>query len=114
MKNVWWSKKYVIWGFLSFSLLLFCPAVWAFKVALVLDQGGKDDKSFNNAAYVGAMKAQKELGIELKYVEANSANALETLDRSFAKKDYDLIIGISFAQTDAVKKTAAEFPNKKF
>lgn len=86
----------------------------AYKVGLVLDKGGKDDKSFNSAAYEGATKAQKDLGIELKYVEATDNNAIENLHRAFAKKDFDLIIGIGFAQTDAVKKISAQFPDKKF
>jgi basic membrane protein A len=88
--------------------------VLAFKVGLVLDKGGKDDKSFNSSAYEGATKAQKELGIELKYVEATDSNALETLHRAFATKNYDLIIGVGFAQADAVKKIAAQFPDRKF
>jgi basic membrane protein A len=84
------------------------------KIALVLDKGGKDDKSFNSAAYEGAMKAQKDLGIELKYVEAMDSNALESLHRSFAKKNFDLIIGVGFAQSEAVKKIAAQNPKSRF
>jgi basic membrane protein A and related proteins len=84
------------------------------KVGLVLDKGGKDDKSFNSSAYLGATKAQKELGIELKYVEATDNNSLEALHRSFAQKKYDLIIGIGFAQADAVKKVAALHPEAQF
>ncbi len=87
---------------------------WALKVGLVLDKGGKDDKSFNSAAYLGATKAEKELGIELKYVEATDTNSIENLHRGFAKKDYDLIIGVGFAQAEAVKKIAGQFPQKKF
>ena len=103
------------WGYLSFGVFLLCPIFsWGFKVALVLDKGGKDDKSFNSAAYKGATQAQKELGIELKYVEATDTNAIENLHRSFAKKDFDLVIGIGFAQADAVKKVSAQFPEKKF
>ena len=103
------------WGYLSFAVFLLCPGQsWAFRVGLVLDKGGKDDKSFNSAAYKGATQAQKELGIDLKYVEATDTNAIESLHRSFAKKDFDLIIGIGFAQTDAVKKVSAQFPEKKF
>lgn len=86
----------------------------AIKVGLVLDKGGKDDKSFNSAAFEGATKAQKEMGISLKYVEATDLNALENLHRSFARKNFDLIIGIGFAQTDAVKKISAQFPDIKF
>ncbi len=84
------------------------------KVGLVLDKGGKDDKSFNSAAYQGATKAEKDLKIELKYVEATDTNAIENLHRAFARKNFDLIIGIGFAQTDAVKKVAAQFPEIKF
>lgn len=88
--------------------------VGSFKVALVLDKGGKDDKSFNSSAYAGSVKAEKELGIELKYVEAVDNNSLETLHRNFAQKNYDLIIGVGFAQTDAIKKVAALFPKSHF
>jgi basic membrane protein A and related proteins len=97
-----------------FALSLFASQALAFKVGLVLDKGGKDDKSFNSAAYEGATKAQKELSIELKYVEATDTNSIESLHRSFAKKDFDLIIGIGFAQAEAVKKISAQFPDKKF
>ena len=86
----------------------------ALKIGLVLDKGGKDDKSFNTSAYLGAKKAEKDLGIELKYVEATDNNSLETLHRHFAQKKYDLVIGIGFAQTDAVKKVAALFPQIQF
>lgn len=84
------------------------------KVGLVLDKGGKDDKSFNMAAYQGATKAEKDLKIELKYVEATDTNAIENLHRAFARKNFDLVIGIGFAQTEAVKKVAAQFPKVKF
>ena len=104
--------KYLI----SLATVLFAAVTAAanIKVGLVLDKGGKDDKSFNTSAYEGAMKAQKELGIELKYVEATDNNSLEVLHRNFAQKKYDLIIGVGFAQLDAVKKVSALFPQTQF
>ncbi len=99
---------------LLFVMILASQFANALKVGLVLDKGGKDDKSFNAAAFAGATQAQKELGIELKYVEASDNNALESLHRSFATKGYDLIIGVGFAQLDAVKKVAAQFPQARF
>lgn len=95
-------------------VLLCTSSAHAFKVGLVLDKGGKDDKSFNSSAFEGANRAKKELGIELKYVEATDNNAIENLHRSFANKDFDLIIGIGFAQADAVKKISQQFKEKKF
>jgi basic membrane protein A and related proteins len=104
-------RKFLV---LTSSLLLTVSASAALKVGLVLDKGGKDDKSFNTSAYEGAMRAQKELGIELKYVEATDNNSLEVLHRNMAQKKYDLIIGIGFAQADAVKKVAGLNPQTQF
>lgn len=84
------------------------------RVGLVLDKGGKDDKSFNTAAYQGATKAEKDLKIQLKYVEATDTNAMENLHRAFARKNFDLVVGIGFSQTEAIKKVAAQFPKVKF
>lgn len=99
------------WLLLSFSIFSYAESL---KVALVLDKGGKDDKSFNAAAYAGAIRAEKDLKIDLKYVEATDTNALENLHRSFARKNFDLVIGIGFAQKEAVRKVAAQFPKVKF
>ena len=84
------------------------------KVGLVLDRGGKDDKSFNSSAYAGCMKAKSELGVTVKYVEATDDNAFEPLLRGLANRDYDLIIGIGFAQKEAIGKVAAQFPKRNF
>lgn len=86
----------------------------AAQVGLVLDKGGKDDKSFNASAFLGATAAQKKLGFELKTVEAPDDHAFETLLRSLARRKMDLIISIGFAQADALKKIAAQFPDQKF
>jgi basic membrane protein A len=91
-------------------------SAWAgnLRVALVFDKGGKDDRSFNNSAYRGAMRAKEELQAFVKFVEATDDNAFEPMLRAFAQKDFDLIIGIGFAQAEAVKKVAAQFPQKHF
>ncbi len=99
---------------LSFNIISTLSWAEPLKIGLVLDKGGKDDKSFNSAAFEGAKKAEKELGIELKYVEATDLNALENLHRNLAGKGYALVIGIGFAQVDAIKKVAAQFPRTQF
>lgn len=105
-------KKYL----LSLALLTFSLNSFAadYRVALVLDKGGKDDKSFNSAAFEGANKAKSELGIQLKYVEATDDAAIENMLRSFAEKKFDLIIAIGFSMAEAVKKTAEANPGLKF
>jgi basic membrane protein A len=89
-------------------------ALAEFRVGLVLDRGGKDDKSFNASAYQGATEARKKLGIYLKYVEPTDDNEFEPMLRAFAEKDFDLIIGIGFVQKEMIQKVAAKFPQKHF
>ncbi len=86
----------------------------ALKVGLVLDKGGKDDKSFNSAAWRGAGQAVSELGIALKDVECPDDAAFEPALRTFAERGYPLVIAIGFGQIDAVKKVAPQFPNTQF
>ena len=96
------------------GLLSWQTALAEFKVGLVLDRGGKDDKSFNTSAYEGATLAKNKLKVYLKCVEAADDNAFEPLLRAFAQRDYDLILGIGFAQKEAIRKVAAQFPQRHF
>ena len=121
----WGMKRYDCWGNLRMLgrltvVMLSTLAVSAqltggeFKVGLVLDRGGKDDKSFNSSAFEGASRARNKLGIGLKCVEAPDDNAFEPMLRAFAQRDFDLILGIGFAQKEAVQKVAAQFPKRHF
>ena len=84
------------------------------KIGLVFDKGGKDDKSFNSAAFHGAKDAEKDLGFELKDVESSDDAAFEPALRTFAERGYPLVIAVGFAQLDAVKKVAPQFPKTHF
>jgi basic membrane protein A len=108
----------------SFALLVLASVLLAagpasaeagkLKVGIVFDKGGKDDKSFNAAAFRGLKEAQDKLGIEAKWVEASDDNVFEPTLKQFARKDFDLIFGVGFSQAQAIKKVAAEFPKKSF
>lgn len=84
------------------------------KVGLILDKGGKDDKSFNTAAWEGASKAAAEGQVELKDVESMDDAMFEPSLRSFAERGYDLVISIGFAQKEPLDRVAADFPNIHF
>jgi basic membrane protein A len=95
------------------------PQADGFRIGLVLDKGGKDDKSFNSAAYEGLMRVKNELKpkegkLLAKFVEATDDNAFESLLRAFAQKNFDLIISIGVSQVDAMRKVAAKFPDRHF
>lgn len=84
------------------------------KVGLVLDKGGKDDKSFNASAFRGATQAKEQLGIHLKVLECSSDSAFVPSLMKFATHSYDLIIGIGFVQKSAIEKVAKLFPKTHF
>lgn len=83
-------------------------------IGLVLDKGGKDDKSFNSAAVAGATRAVQEFGIKIKDVESPDDAAFEPAMRTFAERGIPLVIAVGFAQADALKKVAPSFPNTHF
>ena len=110
-----WNSFGWLTGWLFLTLV--CSSGWGadgFKVGLVLDRGGKDDKSFNTSAYEGAMQAKSKLGVYVKYVEATDDNVFEPLMRAFAQRGFDLVIGVGFAQREAIQKVAKQFPKTHF
>jgi basic membrane protein A len=84
------------------------------KVGIVFDIGGKNDRSFNAAAWEGVKRAEKDLPICLYDVEPGNPTSIEPAMRAFAEKNFDLIVGIGFAQGPIMQKVATDYPNIKF
>ncbi|MBL0240789.1 MAG: BMP family ABC transporter substrate-binding protein [Chloracidobacterium sp.] len=84
------------------------------KVGIVFDIGGKNDRSFNAAAWEGVKRAQQDLNICLYDVEPGNPTSIEPAMRAFAEKNFDLIIGVGFAQGPIMQMVAANYPNIKF
>ena len=84
------------------------------KVGIVFDIGGKNDRSFNAAAWEGVKRAQKDLDIVLRDVEPGNPTSIEPAMRAFAEENFDLIIGVGFAQGPIMQKVANDYPNIKF
>jgi basic membrane protein A and related proteins len=83
------------------------------KVALVYS-GFLGDKSFNDSAHEGAMKAVKDLGIELKEMESKEPTEWESNVVAMASDGYDLVVAVSTQFQDILTKHAPEFPKTKF
>ncbi|MCF3136607.1 BMP family lipoprotein [Streptomyces olivochromogenes] len=86
-------------------------------IGLAYDVGGKGDQSFNDAAYAGFEKAQKDFGVGGRDIEpqdgesdADKVQRLETL----AKQGYNPIIGVGYSYAPAVKTVAAKYPKLTF
>src|SRR6188508_61077 len=84
------------------------------KVGLVADAGELNDNGFNELAYNGLKRAERELGIKGRVVEANSAADYVPNMTTLARQGYDLIIGVGFAQGDAIAAAAKRFPDTNF
>jgi basic membrane protein A and related proteins len=84
------------------------------KIGLVTDIGQLNDRGFNHLAYVGLLRAQKELGVQGKVAESNSpADYVPNLS-SFARQGYDLVIGVGYTETQAMDAAARRFPKTNF
>src|SRR6058998_488553 len=96
-------------------------------VGIVFDIGGKDDRSFNAAAWTGVKCAETgmlpdgktscgkaALDIVLRDVEPGNPVSIEPAMRAFAERGYDLVIGVGFAQGPIMQAVAKDYPNVHF
>jgi len=83
-------------------------------VGMVFDVGGLGDKSFNDLAYQGLVRARDELGITFEYFEPTQSSDREAALRLFAQGEANLIIGVGFLFTDDIRAVARDFPEKRF
>jgi basic membrane protein A len=90
------------------------PASATVRVGLVFDVGGRGDKSFNDGAYEGAMRAARELGAGVRLIEPGEGSDREAGLRFFAAGGLDLVIGVGIVFTDDLLQLAAEFPGVRF
>ncbi|MGH3049840.1 MAG: BMP family ABC transporter substrate-binding protein, partial [Gaiellaceae bacterium] len=83
-------------------------------VVLVTDVGQLNDHGFNQLAYEGLKRAERDLGIEGRVYQANSAqDYIPNLARA-AQQHADLVVSVGFDQADAIATTAKKFPQTHF
>jgi len=84
------------------------------RVGLVFDVGGRGDKSFNDAAFLGVSRAESELGVEGSYLEPASTEDREAALRLFAARGLDLVIGVGFIFSSDIDAVARAYPQTRF
>jgi len=84
------------------------------RVGLVVGEGGRGDKSFNDSAFDGLIRAEKELGIEYDYIEPGDGADREAALRQIASGRSIITFGIGFMFTDDMNAVVKDFPDKKF
>ncbi|MFI7010131.1 BMP family protein [Streptomyces sp. NPDC050145] len=86
-------------------------------LAIAYDVGGKGDQSFNDSAYEGLVKAQKEFGYKTADQEPKDGESDDDKAQrlsNLAKAGYNPVVGIGFAYGPAMKDVAKKFPKTTF
>ena len=84
------------------------------RVALVLSVGGLGDKSFNDSAHEGLMRARRELDVHVFEGQPTMMAEDERYLRTYAARGFDLVIGVGFLMKAAVVTVARDFPKIRF
>lgn len=85
-----------------------------FLACQVTDTGGIDDASFNQTAYNGMLRAEEELGVEIKFVESQSEADFVPNIQSMVAEDCDVVITVGFLLGDATVEQSAANPDTLF
>ena len=85
-----------------------------YSPAVVFDMGGKFDKSFNEGVFNGVEQFKEETGISYREFEVTNETQREQAIRRMAQRGANPVLGVGFAQADAIGKVAAEFPDTRF
>jgi basic membrane protein A and related proteins len=83
-------------------------------VGVVFDMGGRGDKSFNDGAFLGAERAQRELGARVQFIEPGEGSDREAGVRLLAAEQRDIVFGVGFIFTDDLTELAKEYPTVNF
>ena len=81
---------------------------------LIIDLGGKFDKSFNEAAYNGALRWVEETGGSYTETELQSEAQREQNLRKMAERGANPIVVLGFANASTLEKVAPDYPDTKF
>lgn len=85
-----------------------------FLPCIVSDEGGFDDKSFNQLSFEGATKAAEELGVELKDVQSNAETEYGPNITNLVAENCNAIVSVGFALSAATVEAATANPDVDF
>ena len=84
------------------------------KVGLVTDVGTLEDKSFNEASWVGAQAGAKALGGTASNIVTKAPADYAANIKTFVDQGYEIIVTVGFAMGDATTIAAKQYPAVKF
>jgi basic membrane protein A len=77
-----------------------------FLGCMISDQGGFDDKSFNESGWEGMARAESELGIKTQRAESKNANDFANNIKSMQSQNCDLIVTVGYMLAEATRSAA--------
>lgn len=83
-------------------------------VAMITDVAGVNDQSFNQSAWEGLQKAEKELGVKVKYLESKQDSDYATNIETLVDEEVDLIVGVGMKLAPAIEEGATLYPEQQF
>ncbi|WP_455540104.1 BMP family lipoprotein [Terrisporobacter sp.] len=83
-------------------------------VAMITDVAGVNDQSYNQSAWEGLQRAEKELGVKIKYLESKQDSDYTTNLETLADEEVDLIIGVGSKLGPTIEEGAKNYPEQKF
>jgi basic membrane protein A len=86
----------------------------ALKIGMVTDVGGLNDRGFNALAYQGLQQANRQLGVQIQVAESKSPADYVPNLASFARRGFDLVIGVGYTEIAAMGAAAKRFPETHF
>lgn len=83
-------------------------------IALAADQGGINDKAVNEGTYKGMLRAEEDMGFELKVIESRSADDYEPTLDTFVSAGARMIIGVGSQMPTSIAIVANRNPDVHF
>ena len=96
------------------ALAAFCAGAALAEPGLIIDLGGKFDKSFNESAFNGAQRWMTETGGSYRETELASEAQREQSMRRMAESGANPVVVLGFANASTLEKVAPDYPETMF
>ncbi len=84
------------------------------RIGMVTDVGGLGDRSFNDSAYAGLVRAKNDLHVNTTVVQSRSAADYQINLTVLANKEYDEIFAIGFLMAKDVQEVSERYAKRHF
>ncbi|MGE3535833.1 MAG: BMP family protein [Candidatus Tectimicrobiota bacterium] len=109
-----WLRTVIMVGVLLLGGMAALGQAQVARVGLITDVGKVDDRTFNEFAYKGMIRAVQELGLKSTFIETQQPTDFEKNIEQLVRQEYDLLITVGFMLGDATKKMALKYPQVRF